>query len=111
MINFEPFFAELDNDVESINIVLSTYLEEYEDGHVQVKELFDTQSWAELFILVHSLKGILANFGEQEIIPVLEEIEAQTQKNSATEQILVDKVCSILVQVQLQIKQELLKVA
>lgn len=111
MINFKPFFTVLDNDAESINIVLGTYLEEYGDAHIQFKGLFDSQNWPELYLLAHSLKGILVNFGKQDIILVLEQIEAQTCKGEAVEKILVDKASVILPVIKKQVEQALLNIA
>lgn len=111
MLNFEPFFTALGNDTESINLILTTYLEEYSDGDVIFKNLFDTQNWEELYIVAHSLKGILGNFGADDIIPILEKIEMQTQGGKPTEQVLIDQVSLLLTDIQVQIEKKLSEIA
>ena len=111
MLNLKPFFAALDNDTESINLILTTYIEEYSDSDVIFKNLFDAQNWEELYIVAHSLKGILGNFGADEIIPILEKIEMQSQDGKPTDQKLINNVSILLVEIQNQIEKKLSETA
>ncbi len=64
MINFELLNQYMDNDVDIIIAVFSTYLEDYSDATEQLNEMFVQQNWPELYLMAHSLKGILEGFGE-----------------------------------------------
>lgn len=109
MLNFEHFFTAVDHDPESISLVLATYLEEYHDAGTTFKHLFETKNWDELYLLAHSLKGILASFGADTITPILGTIEKQTQGGNATEVEWVDEACVLLADIQKQVGREQLK--
>ncbi|HCH5087739.1 hypothetical protein [Vibrio parahaemolyticus] len=87
MINFELLNQYMDNDVDIIIAVFSTYLEDYSDATEQLNEMFVQQNWPELYLMAHSLKGILEGFGFGEDIAVvaLEKIETNTRNNTAPE--------------------------
>lgn len=107
MLNFTAFFDDLNNDKETIQMILNLYLEEYADCHLRLRSLFEDQGWSELFILAHSLKGILQGFGETEIVPTLEAIEGETHNNEPASQHHIDLVCQKLPEIQAEIKQQL----
>jgi HPt (histidine-containing phosphotransfer) domain-containing protein len=107
MLNLTAFFEELDNDTESIQMILGLYLEEYPDCHVKIRNLFEEQNWAELFPLAHSLKGILKGFGEDVVVPSLEIIESETHGGNPASPEHIDRVCSELPKIQTEIEQKL----
>ncbi len=111
MINFTPFFDELDNDTESIQMILMVYLEDYNDCHLKLRKLFDEKQWSELFILVHSLKGILDGFGEREVTAVLEQVEQETRNSAPASAQHIETICSQLPIIQAQIEQELVAIS
>ncbi|HCM0452614.1 TPA: Hpt domain-containing protein, partial [Vibrio parahaemolyticus] len=57
MINFELLNQYMDNDVDIIIAVFSTYLEDYSDATEQLNKMFVQQNWPELYLMAHSLKG------------------------------------------------------
>ncbi|MHA7588886.1 Hpt domain-containing protein [Vibrio harveyi] len=83
MINFEVLNTYMDNDVDIIFAVLSTYMEDYEDGLERINQLNAEQNWGDLFLLSHSLKGILSSFGEESAVTALSNIEEHTRDNIA----------------------------
>ncbi|HAS6739156.1 TPA: Hpt domain-containing protein [Vibrio parahaemolyticus] len=85
MINFELLNQYMDNDVDIIIAVFSTYLEDYSDATEQLNEMFVQQNWPELYLMAHSLKGILEGFGEDIAVVALEKIETNTRDNTAPE--------------------------
>ncbi len=107
MINFKPFFDDLDNDTESIQMILMVYLEDYNDCHLKLRALFDEQQWSQLFILVHSLKGILEGFGEEKVTAILQQVEAETRHGGPAGAQHIETICSQLPLIQVQIEQEL----
>ena len=108
MINFTPFFNDLDNDAESIQMILMAYLKEYSDCHTMVMKLYQEQNWSQLFILVHSLKGILVGFGETETTTLLEVIESETKVGDPASEQNITLLCRQLPVIQCQIEQELI---
>ncbi|ARC95132.1 hypothetical protein B6A42_27370 (plasmid) [Vibrio coralliilyticus] len=108
MINFTSFFNELDNDVESIQVILMAYLEEYSDCQTMIMKLFQEQNWPQLFILAHTLKGILAGFGDTETTALLEIIESETKDGGPSNMQNITLLCKLLFFIQSQIEQELL---
>ncbi|MGP8307863.1 Hpt domain-containing protein [Vibrio sp. YIC-376] len=83
MINFTLLNKYMDNDVEMIITVLSTYLEEHVNGLERINELYANENWPELHLLAHSLKGALESFGEDTAVTALQEIEQDTRNNIA----------------------------
>ncbi|MGI9949270.1 Hpt domain-containing protein [Vibrio hyugaensis] len=83
MINFEVLNTYMDNDVDIIFAVFSTYMEDYEDGLDRINQLNAEQNWPELFLLSHSLKGILFSFGEEAAVSALGKVEEHTRDNIA----------------------------
>lgn len=83
MINFDVLNRYMDNDVDIIITVLSTYLEEHVDSLERINELYAKEDWTELQLLAHSLKGVLESFGEDTAVIALQEIDEDTRKNIA----------------------------
>ncbi|WP_045376937.1 hypothetical protein [Vibrio campbellii] len=83
MINFQVLSTYMDNDVDIIFAVFSTYMEDYENGLERINHLNQQQNWPELFLLSHSLKSILASFGEESAVFALNNIEEHTRDNIA----------------------------
>lgn len=83
MIDFEVLRSYMDNDDDIIAAVLMAFLEEHEDGADKIQTLVNDQNWSELFITAHSLKGILASFGEVKAAEKLEVIEGLTRNGDA----------------------------
>ncbi|MCR9949819.1 Hpt domain-containing protein [Vibrio parahaemolyticus] len=81
MINFELLNQYMDNDVDILIAVFSTYLEDYSDATEQLNKMFVQQNWPELYLMAHSLKG----FGEDIAVVALEKIETNTRNNTAPE--------------------------
>lgn len=107
MINFTPFFNDLDNDAESIQMILMTYLEEYSDSQAMFMKLYQEQNWPQMFILAHSLKGILVGFGETETTALLEIVEGETKDGAPATENNIAQLCKQLPAIQHQIEQEL----
>ncbi|PMH46578.1 histidine phosphotransferase [Vibrio sp. 10N.286.49.B3] len=83
MINFDILRSYLDNDDDIVEAVLMAYVEEHSESIDKLQLQFSTQNWSELFMTAHSLKGILASFGEDTAVDVLERIEGQTRDSIA----------------------------
>ncbi|ANQ29096.1 histidine phosphotransferase [Vibrio natriegens] len=83
MINFDVLNKAMDNDVEIIITVFSTYLEEHVNGLERINELYANENWPELHLLAQSLKGVLESFGEDTAVTALQEIEEDTRNNIA----------------------------
>ncbi|AYV20250.1 MULTISPECIES: Hpt domain-containing protein [Vibrio] len=83
MIDFEVLRGYMDNDDDIIAAVFMAFMEEHEDGAEKIQALFNEQNWSELFITAHSLKGILASFGETKAVEKLEAIEGSTRNSDA----------------------------
>ncbi|KFA98852.1 Hpt domain-containing protein [Vibrio sp. ER1A] len=83
MIDFEVLRGYMDNDDDIIAAVFMAFIEEHEDGAEKIQTLFNEQNWSELFITAHSLKGILASFGETKAVEKLEAIEGLTRNSDA----------------------------
>ncbi|MFA0439837.1 histidine phosphotransferase [Vibrio sp. 10N.286.49.C2] len=83
MIDFDVLRSYMDNDEDIIAAVFMAFMEEHENGAETVLNLYQTQNWSELFITAHSLKGILASFGETKAVDKLEAIEGMTRNNEA----------------------------
>ncbi|MGF1750391.1 MULTISPECIES: Hpt domain-containing protein [Vibrio] len=83
MIDFEVLRSYMDNDEDIIAAVFMAFMEEHENGAETVQHLYQTQNWSELFITAHSLKGILASFGETKAVDKLEAIEGTTRNNES----------------------------
>jgi HPt (histidine-containing phosphotransfer) domain-containing protein len=69
----------MDNDEDIIAAVFMAFMEEHENGADKIQSLYNEQNWSELFITAHSLKGILASFGETKAVDKLEAIETATR--------------------------------
>ncbi|EHK9577010.1 Hpt domain-containing protein [Vibrio parahaemolyticus] len=103
MINFELLNQYMDNDVDIIIAVFSTYLEDYSDATEQLNKMFVQQNWPELYLMAHSLKGILEGFGEDTAVVALEKIETSTRNNTEPECEDITIVSSELVTIKKQI--------
>ncbi|WP_299694929.1 Hpt domain-containing protein [uncultured Vibrio sp.] len=78
MLDFDALNAYLDNDRDVIYAVLSTYQEDHGNSLEEIKELVQQQDWGKLHFIVHTLKGILASFGEDTATVALENVEQNT---------------------------------
>ncbi len=78
MLDFDALNAYLDNDREVIYAVLSTYQEDHGNSLQEIEELVQQQDWSKLHFTVHTLKGILASFGEETATVALERVEQNT---------------------------------
>ncbi len=107
MIDFSPFFKELDNNSESIQLVLEAFLEEYRDCQRTINQLYKEQNWPQLFMLAHSLKGILTSFGETEVSALLTNIETQSRVNGPVNEVDINEICQLMPLVEFQVKREL----
>ena len=85
MLNFDALNAYLDNDRDVIFAVLSTYQEDHGDSLQEIEELVQQQDWGKLHFTVHTLKGILASFGEETATVALERVEQNTFNKIAPE--------------------------
>ncbi|MGR5094502.1 Hpt domain-containing protein [Vibrio maritimus] len=83
MIDFDVLRSYMDNDEDIIAAVFMAFMEEHENGAEKIQSLYDEQNWSELFITAHSLKGILASFGEAKAVERLEAIEGTTRNGEA----------------------------
>ncbi|MGR5286502.1 Hpt domain-containing protein [Vibrio maritimus] len=79
MIDFDVLRSYMDNDEDIIAAVFMAFMEEHENGADKIQSLYNEQNWSELFITAHSLKGILASFGETKAVDKLEAIETATR--------------------------------
>ncbi len=78
MLDFDALNAYLDNDRDVIYAVLSTYQEDHGNSLQEIEELVQQQDWGKLHFTVHTLKGILASFGEETATVALERVEQNT---------------------------------
>ena len=78
MLDFDALNAYLDNDRDVIFAVLSAYQEDHGNSLQEIEELVQQQDWGKLHFTVHTLKGILASFGEDTATVALEKIEQNT---------------------------------
>lgn len=85
MLNFDALNAYLDHDRDVIFAVLSTYQEDHGDSLQEIEELVQQQDWGKLHFTVHTLKGILASFGEETATVALERVEQNTFNKIAPE--------------------------
>lgn len=83
MIDFDVLRSYMDNDEDIIAAVFMAFMEEHENGADKIQTLYNEQNWSELFITAHSLKGILASFGETKAVDKLEAIETSTRASEA----------------------------
>ncbi|USD61609.1 MULTISPECIES: Hpt domain-containing protein [Vibrio] len=83
MIDFDVLRSYMDNDEDIIAAVFMAFMEEHENGAEKIQSLYNEQNWSELFITAHSLKGILASFGEGKAVEKLEAIEGTTRNGEA----------------------------
>ncbi|ENP8371865.1 Hpt domain-containing protein [Vibrio alginolyticus] len=83
MINFDVLNTYMDNDVDLIVTVFSTYLEDHTSDIERIDELYASRCWSELYLLVHSLKGILESFGEDTAVIAFQRIEEKTRNDTA----------------------------
>ncbi|MGF1770972.1 Hpt domain-containing protein [Vibrio wakamikoensis] len=83
MIDFDVLRSYMDNDEDIIAAVFMAFMEEHENGADKIQSLYNEQNWSELFITAHSLKGILASFGETKAVVKLEAIETSTRSGDA----------------------------
>ncbi|WP_135457761.1 Hpt domain-containing protein [Vibrio echinoideorum] len=78
MLDFDALNAYLDNDQEVIYAVLFVYQEDHGNSLEEIQELVQQQDWGKLHFTVHTLKGILASFGEETATMALERVEQNT---------------------------------
>ncbi|MCX2757143.1 Hpt domain-containing protein [Vibrio sp. Sgm 22] len=78
MLDFDALNAYLDNDKEVIFAVLSVYQEDHGNSLEEIQNLVKQQDWGKLHFTVHTLKGILASFGEETATVALERVEQNT---------------------------------
>ena len=78
MLDIDALNAYLDNDREIIFAVLSVYQEDHGNSLEEIQELVQQQDWGKLHFTVHTLKGILASFGEETATVALERVEQNT---------------------------------
>tara|TARA_Y100000588_G_scaffold175098_1_gene189217 strand:- start:20917 stop:21273 length:357 start_codon:yes stop_codon:yes gene_type:complete len=107
MIDFSSFFKELDNNSESIQLVLEAFLEEYRDCQVTINQLYKEQNWPQLFMLAHSLRGILTSFGETKVSTLLIKVETQSRVNGPVNEVDINEICQLMPLVEFQVKREL----
>ena len=107
MIDFSSFFEDLDNDSESIILVLSAFLDEYSNCQAKINHLYKNERWGKLFMLIHSLKGMLLSLGESELVYLLDEIENACKSNKLIQKSDIEDVCLKFAKVEFQIKCEL----
>ncbi|MFA0085184.1 Hpt domain-containing protein [Vibrio sp. 10N.261.51.F12] len=111
MIDFDVLRSYMDNDEDIIAAVFMAFMEEHENGAETVLNLYQTQNWSELFITAHSLKGILASFGETKAVDKLEAIEGMTRNNEAPDVEDINLVVAEMQVVKNQINEYLASVA
>ncbi|EAQ54920.1 Hpt domain-containing protein [Vibrio sp. 10N.222.54.F12] len=83
MLDIDALNAYLDNDREIIFAVLSVYQEDHGNSLEEIQELVQQQDWGKLHFIVHTLKGILASFGEETATAALERVEQNTSNKLA----------------------------
>ncbi len=103
MINFDVLREYMDNDEEIILAVFQAYIEEHEKSAEAIDTLYAEQDWPQLFITAHSLKGILASFGEEQTVTRLEKIETMSRSNAAPDKTDIDAVVEQLNHIKHQI--------
>ncbi|MCJ2375243.1 Hpt domain-containing protein [Vibrio sp. ZSDZ34] len=103
MINFDVLREYMDNDDEIILAVFQAYIEEHNNSAETIEALYAVQDWPQLFIAAHSLKGILASFGEEETVTRLENIEGMSRDNTAPDKADIDAAIEGLNHINVQI--------
>ncbi|MCL9775826.1 Hpt domain-containing protein [Vibrio methylphosphonaticus] len=111
MIDFEVLRGYMDNDEDIIAAVFMAFMEEHENGSETLQNLYQSQNWSELFITAHSLKGILASFGETKAVDKLEAIEGTTRNNESPNAEDIDFVVKEMQVIKNQINEYLASVA
>lgn len=107
MIDFSSFFEDLDNDNESIILVLSAFLDEYGNYQEKINYLYKNERWGNLFMIIHSLKGMLLSLGESDLVYLLDSIENAYKSNKPIQKSDIADICLKFTKVELQIKCEL----
>ncbi|AUI88290.1 hypothetical protein BS333_18285 [Vibrio azureus] len=111
MINFEELNRYMDNDPVIIQMVFLAYLEEYSDASNTIINLYNNESWSELFIFAHSLKGVLSSFGVDAVVERLKIIEASTNQHIAPSEDQILLVSEQLIDIKKKINGYLTKMA
>ncbi|WP_117236141.1 hypothetical protein [Vibrio maerlii] len=81
MIDMNQIREIFEQDDESINLILSMYIEEYHSAHKNIEELYSKQKWDDLYMLTHSLYGTLAGLSEENVSSHLKNIENDIRMN------------------------------
>lgn len=107
MINLSNFYQDLDNDKDCIIAVLELFISEYENIADSYLEYHNSQQWDKIYIISHSLRGVLEGFGESNLILLLQRIELQTSKNKPITNIEIQDIVEQLSQILAFIKEEI----
>jgi HPt (histidine-containing phosphotransfer) domain-containing protein len=78
-------------------------MEEHDTSAETIGTLYAVQDWQQLFITAHSLKGILASFGEEQTVVRLEKIESISRSHAAPDKADIEAVVKELHHIKSQI--------
>ena len=80
MINFAAFSDAIDGDDDMMSMLIEIYIDEHGDDIDQMKTLYANNALEDLFMTVHSLKGVLLAFCEDTATLQLETIEGMCKR-------------------------------
>jgi len=82
MINRETFSLNYEIfDKEIVKEIIDIYIQEYPDRMVNIKKYIDDNNLEELYKEAHSLKGVTANFFDEDTVEIARQLESKGKEN------------------------------
>ncbi|MGF1700558.1 Hpt domain-containing protein [Photobacterium makurazakiensis] len=75
VFDIQHILDSMDNDYESVGMLLEIFLEEHADDGEKVKRALDAGDLSKVQLIAHSLKGVAGSLGAQQLKAVTEHIE------------------------------------
>ncbi|MGF1683369.1 Hpt domain-containing protein [Photobacterium minamisatsumaniensis] len=75
VFDMQHILDSMDNDYESVGMLLEIFLEEHADDGEKLKRALDTGDLSKVQLIAHSLKGVAGSLGAQQLRAVTEHIE------------------------------------
>ncbi|MDA9556143.1 hypothetical protein N9R79_01385 [Vibrio sp.] len=96
MINTQNLLDMFDNDKEIIKPIFQMYLEENRMVYEEIQSAFTESDDKKLYSVCHRIYGALVNLNEEDISPLIKEVEIRAAENAPSDKVDIEKIIAEL---------------
>ncbi|GIU17813.1 Hpt domain-containing protein [Shewanella sp. MBTL60-007] len=104
MIKIDELKALCDGDDSMLNMVLTLYIEEYNQSYNIIKQRYSTEDIEGLFQIAHELKGMFSNLCAQDAVSFAQVVESSTQNGALPDETAINKLCEEIQNINQQVQ-------